>query len=208
MLKYWRLQLGLAIFHYSNGNLQSPNYGANFPSLTFGLMYDGRKNDPEMEKQAKDYHHGLQYLAFVRFGMNESDYYDSGIYPFVIPGFQVEKHLNFRHKISLGAELFLSYFLKEQIRYEYYAVPENHLQKLYDFKRVGIYASYEFYYKKLGIDMGIGYYVYYPYAFESRIYNRLGTKYYFNKHWVAMYSVKVHDIKRAEAMEFSLMYQW
>ena len=205
---YCRIQAGFGVFHYSNGNLQSPNYGANLPSLTLGLLYDGRK-EKTLDKQAvKDYNHKWQFAGFLRFGANESDYYDSGVYPFFIPGFQVEKHLNYRHKLIFGAELFLSYFLKEQIRYEYYAVPEKHIDKIYDFKRIGVYAEHEFYYKKLGINLGVGYYVYYPYAFESRIYNRLGTKYYINKHWAAMYSVKVHDINRAEAMEFSLMYRW
>ena len=203
----WRLQLGLAIFHYSNGNLQSPNYGANIPSMTIGLLYDRRSDEILPKKQTPEYDKTWQYLGFLRFGINESDYYDSGQFPFFIPGFQVEKHLNFRHKINFGVELFVSYFLKEQIRYEHYAMPEYHLDDIPDFKRIGIYAGHEFYYKKFGIDISAGYYIYYPYNFETRFYNRLATKYYLNKHWRLLYGLKVHGINRAEAMEFGVMYR-
>jgi len=205
--KQWRMQLGLAIFHYSNGNLQSPNYGANIPSMTIGLNYDSRPDEILEKTGIPDYDRSWHYQAFLRFGINESDYYDSGQFPFFIPGIQVEKHLNFRHKISFGAELFLSYFLKEQIRYEYYSMPEYHLDKIYDFKRIGIYVQHEFFYKKIGINIGFGYYIYYPYAFETRFYNRLATKFYINKHWQVLYGLKAHDLNRAEAMEFGLMYQ-
>jgi len=74
-------------------------------------------------------------------------------------------------------------------------------------KRIGIFVDHEFYYGKFGINTSVGYYVYYPYKFESRIYNRLGVSYYFTDKLAAMYSIKVHDINRAEAIEFSLIYQ-
>ena len=203
----WGLQLGLAVFHYSNGNLNSPNYGANIPSLTLGVNYDFRNTKHRFEKKSLEFDKKWNFLAFMRFGMNKSDYYGSDIYPFLIPGFQVEKHLNFRHKINAGVELFLSWFLQEQIRYEYYSVPEKQMTEIYDFKRVGVYLSHEFYYEKIGLLFTAGYYVYYPYKFETRFYNRLGTKFYINKKWTALCSLKVHDISRAEAVELGLMYK-
>jgi len=203
----WRAEMGLGVFHYSDGNLQAPNYGANIPSVMFGLVYDQRNQQILKQKEKLPFNKKWQYTPFLRFGMNESDYKDSGVFPFFIPGFQVEKHLNYRHKISFGAELFLSYFLKEQISYEYHTMPELGLEKEYDFKRVGIFAEHEFYYGKFGLVMGVGYYVYYPYAFESRLYNRLGAKYYFNNKWSASYSIKVHDINRAEAIELGVYYR-
>ena len=201
----WRLQFGLAVFHYSNGNLQSPNYGANIPSFTFGLLHDRRDDKILSEKHFPEYDKTWQYVGFLRFGINESDYYDSGQYPFFIPGFLLEKHLNYRHKISFGIELFVSYFLREQIRYEYYTMPEYHINKIPDFKRIGIFASHEFYYQKFGLDIAAGYYIYYPYNFETRFYNRLTTKYYAGNHWRFAFGLKVHGINRAEALELSIM---
>jgi hypothetical protein len=205
--QHWRAELGLGIFHYSDGNLQAPNYGANIPSMMFGLIYDRKDKEIIAAKEKLSFDKKWQYSAFLRFGMNESDYKDSGVFPFFIPGFQVSKHLTYRNRISFGAELFLSYFLKEQISYEYHTMPELGLSEEYDFKRFGLFASHEFFYGKFGLTMGVGYYIYYPYAFESRLYNRLGVKYYFNNKWSAAYSIKVHDINRAEAIELGIMYQ-
>ncbi len=207
LYKNWGLQAGLAIFHYSNGNLQSPNYGANIPSLTLGINYDSRSGKVIRDKIFPDYDKNYQYLIFSRFGYTESDNYDSGIFPFFIPGFQVEKHLNFRHKIIAGAELYLSYFLKELIRYEYYSMPELHFTEISDFKRFGIYTEHEFYYKKIGINTGVGYYIYYPYPFESRLYQRMGIKIYVSNRWTGLVSLKFHYFSRAEAMEFGIMYR-
>ena len=204
---HWGWQMGLAIFHYSNGFLQSPNYGANIPSLTLGLNYDFRSNEVLSDKHFPDYEKKWQFLAFLRLGINESVYYDSGQRPFFVPGFQVEKHLSFRHKINFGAELYLSYFLREQIRYEYYSMSEYRLDKMYDFKRIGVFAEYEFFYQKLGINMGVGYHVYSPYPYRTKLYNRFGTKYYLSKHWIGLFSLKVYDINNAEAMEFGVMYR-
>ena len=48
-----------------------------------------------------------------------------------------------------------------------------------------------------------GYYLYYPYDFEGRIYNRLGLKYYFSKQWFGAFTVKSH-LATAEALEFGI----
>ncbi len=203
----WRLQLGFSVFHYSNGNYESPNYGANIPSVSIGLVYDKRTNKTLHHITNNKYDKKWQYAGFLRFGVNESDYYDSGKYPFLVPGFQIAKQLSFRHKISFGIELFLSYFLKEQIRYEYYAMTEFQMTKIPDFKRIGIFAGHEFYYQKFGIDFGMGYYIYYPYAFETRYYSHLATKFYLNKHWQLIYGLKFHHFSRAEALELGVMYR-
>jgi len=204
----WRTQLGFAVFHYSNGNLQSPNYGANIPSLTIGVVYDSRNMSAVKQKVYPDYEKDWQYYTFLRFGVNESDYIDSGIYPFFIPGFQAGKHLNYRHKIYVGIEMYFSYFLRELIRYEYYSFPEQSYDKISDFKRLGMYVGHEFYYDKFGIEVAMGYYLYYPYNFETRYYNRVGTKYRINKNITALCSLKAHSFSRAEALEFGLMYRF
>ena len=201
----WGLQAGLGIFHYSNGNLQSPNYGSNIPSFNFGINYDFR-NAKILKKKKLSYNNDWHFNVFLRFGINESDYIDSGQYPFYIPGFKFEKHLSFRNKITFGSELFLSYFLKEQIAYESIAFPEYKINKNTDFKRIGVFAEHEFFYGKFGIGLSFGYYIYYPYHFETRFYNRLALNFYLSKKIGLSYSLKVHGINRAEAMELGISY--
>lgn len=204
----WGAQLGISVFHYSNGNLYSPNRGANIPSIVMGINYDLRSESVLLEKNNPSYDNSWQYLLFLRFGLNESDYYDSGLFPFFTPGFQLEKHLSFRHKVNFGTELFLSYFLREIIKYEYYVYPEFQLEKIVDFKRLGIFVGHEFFYQKFGIITDIGYYLYYPYQFESRYYSRVGLRYYISKNWLFSYNIKAHRFSRAEAIELGIMYHF
>jgi len=49
----------------------------------------------------------------------------------------------------------------------------------------------------------LGYYLYYPYDFEGRIYNRIGLKYYFSEKWFGAFSVKSH-LAKAETLEFGI----
>ncbi len=207
IFNHWGLQVGLGIFHYSNGNLQSPNYGSNIPSFNFGINYDLSNTKIVTKKIKLHFDKKLHYTALFRTGLNESDYIDSGQFPFFIPGFQLEKSFSYRNKLILGTELFVSYFLKEQIAYEAVSMYEKELDNDTDFKRIGVFAEHEFFYGKFGIDLGIGYYVYYPYHFETRFYNRLGLKYYFSNKFALAYTLKVHGINRAEAFELGLYYR-
>ncbi len=199
-------QVGVGIFHYSNANLGSPNYGSNIPSISFGINYDIRKSPPDLISEKLIYDKKWHLYALMRFGLNESDYIGSGQYPFYIPGIQMEKFLNSRHKLNMGLELFLSYFLKEQIAYESEAFHEFQVDKETDFKRLGVYASYEFYFRKFGLDFGLGYYLYYPYHFETRYYNRILLKFYISQKLQLGYSLKFHHFSRAEALEFFVGY--
>jgi hypothetical protein len=49
----------------------------------------------------------------------------------------------------------------------------------------------------------VGYYAYYPYKFEGRVYLRLGLKYYFTKNIFGAITLKTHAAK-AEAVEFGV----
>ena len=49
----------------------------------------------------------------------------------------------------------------------------------------------------------MGYYVYYPYDFEGRVYNRIGLKRYFGDKVFGAITLKSHGAK-AEAVEFGI----
>jgi hypothetical protein len=49
----------------------------------------------------------------------------------------------------------------------------------------------------------LGYYVYYPFDFEGKVYNRIGLKRYFSDKVYGAISLKSHGAK-AEAVEFGV----
>ena len=197
---------GISVIHYSNANFRAPNTSTNTFALNAGFVYDldGGKElsyliDPEKEKIMEP----VKYNLAFRFGLNESDVIDSGQFPFYIISTYVDKRLGRKSAVQLGADLFFSNFLKELIKFQAISFPENNVSIDDDYKRVGLFVGHELFINKMSILTQLGYYVYYPFDFEGRVYNRIGLKRYFGNKVYGAVTLKSHGAK-AEAVEFGI----
>ena len=138
-----------------------------------------------------------------RSGVNESDVVGSGQYAFYIFSAYADKRINHKSAFQLGTDVFFSNFLKEFIYYNAVAFPSRNIDPDTDYKRVGIFAGHELFINKLSVVTQFGYYVYYPFDFEGRTYQRIGLKRYFNNKWFASLTLKSHAAK-AEAVEVGI----
>lgn len=210
----WReigLNAGISLFHNSNGNIKAPNAGTNTFAFNLGINYQTSFNSKidYITKEKKEKYTEPIHLNFaMRFGINESDI-GFGQYPFFIASAFADKRISKSSSVVLGSELFVSYFLKELINFRSIAFPDEGTSGDEDFKRVGVFAGYQLRINKLAPFVNLGYYVYQPYSFESRLYNRLGLKRYFTKDEkiFALISVKSHAA-RAEALELGVGYRF
>ncbi|MFD1061927.1 acyloxyacyl hydrolase [Winogradskyella litorisediminis] len=197
---------GVTIIHYSNANLRAPNNSTNTFAFSAGLNYtfDG-ENFPEYipEGERTKYSEPVKYNFVFRSGINESDVNGSGQFPFYVFTAFADKRINHKSTFLVGTELFVSYFLKEFVEHQSIAFPENNVSADTDFKRVGIFAGHELRFNKIAFITHLGYYLYWPVEFESRIYNRLGLKRYFSDKWFGVINVHSHGAK-AEAVEFGV----
>ncbi len=199
------LQAGLAFIHYSNANFKAPNASVNSITLNLGVNYNLEAKEPEyIQTVTKEkYKEPIKYNFVVRSGINESDIIDSGQFPFYIISAYADKRLNRKSAIQFGTEVFFSNFLKELIRFRSIAFSHHGVTGDEDFKRVGIFTGHELFVNRLSIVSQLGYYVYYPYDFEGRVYVRIGLKRYFGKKWFGTMTLKSHAAK-AEAVEFGI----
>ncbi|QAA82838.1 acyloxyacyl hydrolase [Aequorivita sp. H23M31] len=201
--------VGLAFIHYSNGNLKAPNTSTNTIALNAGINYllDYKEFPEYIDKEdslSSSYAQKIAYNLEFRAGINESDVIGSGQEPFYEVSFYADKRLNYKSTIQVGAEVFFSTFLKEVIKFRSIAYPEDGLTGKEDYKRVGVFVGHELRFNKVAAITQLGYYVYWPYEFENRIYVRLGLKRYFSDdRFFATASVHSHWAK-AEAVEFGL----
>ena len=196
------LKAGVSLIHYSNANVTAPNTSTNTMALNLGLTYDldgGREVDYISSEKIQRIEPFRYNLAF-RTGVNESDVVDSGQYAFYILSAYVDKRLSRRSALQLGADLYFSNFLKELIRYQSVAFPEYGVQADDDYKRAGIFVGHELFINKMSVLTQLGYYVYYPFDFEGRVYNRIGLKRYFSDKIYGAVTLKSHGAK-AEAVE-------
>ncbi len=197
---------GISLIHYSNANVKSPNTSTNTFAFNAGLIYDldGGKELKYIPKGPKEkVTESLRYNLALRSGINESDVIGSGQYGFLILSAYVDKRLGRKSAIQLGTDLFFSNFLKELIRFQGTSFPEMDVNVDDDYRRIGIFLGHELFINKTSIVTQLGYYVYYPFDFEGRVYNRVGMKRYFGDKVFGAITLKSHGAA-AEAVEFGV----
>lgn len=195
---------GFSVIHYSNANVKAPNTSTNTLAFNAGLVYSLDTEETEYIKREKvKITEPFRYNFAFRTGINESDVIGLGQFPFYIFSGYVDKRLGRKSAIQLGADVFFSNFLKGLIQFQSVSFPENNVAADTDFKRLGVFVGHELFINKLSVTTQLGYYVYYPFDFEGRVYNRLGVKRYFGTKWFGEISLKSHGAA-AEAVEFGV----
>ena len=202
------LQGGLSLIHHSNANVKAPNTSINSISLNLGVTYSLDESDIDFvtslsEKGNEKFTQSIKYNIAFRTGINESDVVGSGQFPFYILSGYADKRINQKSALQFGTDIYFSNFLKELIKYQSVAFPENNVSGEEDYKRVGVFAGHELFVNKTSLITQVGYYVYYPFDFEGKTYFRIGLKHYFNKKWFGALTLKSHAAK-AEAVEFGI----
>lgn len=200
------VQAGLSLIHYSNANVKAPNTSINSVTLNLGLTYDFSEEDPEYRYDLDDdkkYTEPIKYNIVFRSGINESDIVGSGQYPFYIVSAYADKRINRKSALQFGTDLFFSNFLKELIYYNSVAFPDREIDPDTDYKRIGVFIGHELFINKLTLVTQFGFYAYYPFDFEGRVYQRIGVKRYFGDRWFGALTLKTHAA-RAEALEFGI----
>lgn len=197
-------QTGLMFTHHSIGSIKSPNKGINTMAFNMGVFYDFSENNrkfiPLDEKQ--DYSKDINYNLALRSGFNESDVVGSGQYPFFVLSGYADRKISHTNGLQFGADLFVSYFLKEFIAYQS-ILDDGETNPDTDFKRFSIFAGHELFINKLSIISQVGYYIYYPFDYSARYYFRIGMKYYFSEKLFGALTLKSHAAN-AEALEFGI----
>ncbi len=195
---------GVSVIHYSNANVKAPNTSTNTLAFNAGITYTLLEDEPDFIRREKvKIIEPIKYNLAFRTGINESDNIGAGQFPFYIFSGYADKRLGRKSAIQLGADVFFSNFLKDLIRFQSVSFPENNVAADTDFKRVGVFIGHELFINKLSVTSQLGYYVYYPFDFEGRVYNRMGLKRYFGDKWFAEVSLKSHGAA-AEAVEFGV----
>ena len=199
------VQTGLVFFHASNGNFKAPNTSVNTIAFNIGINYDLDTKEVAYEEPIKEtaIDKTVKYNFVLRSGVNQTDVVGSEQFPFMTLSAYADKRINFFSALQLGVEAFFSKALEEEIYYRSVAFPEKPSDPEADYKRVGGFLGYELFINNWSLVTQLGYYLYYPYDFEGRVYNRLGLKYYFSEKWFGTVSVKSH-IATAESVEFGI----
>jgi len=200
------LQTGITLVHYSNANVRAPNASTNSFTFNLGLNYQLDDEEfPEYIPNVKSrYTEPIKWNFVVRSGANESDYIGLGRKAFLVLSSFLDKRITHKSSLQVGADFFLSPFLKDQIEYESIAFANQYgTTGDEDWKRAGVFVGHELHFNKNSFVTQFGYYAYYDYDFEGRVYFRGGLKRRFTKNIFGAITLKSHGAK-AEAVEFGI----
>ena len=198
------LNAGISFVHHSNGSFKAPNSGTNALGFNIGLKYDFTEGEEiyQKEEDPKDFSEKIKFNFLFRSGVNESDYFNLGQHPFYVFTAYADKRLNYQSTLQFGVEYFISPFLEKEI--EYIAASfNNKVSPDTDYKRAAVMLGHEFRIGKMAIPTQLGYYFYWPYEYESRVYSRVGVQYYLTEKLFGVATVKTHAAN-AECIEFGI----
>ena len=209
-LKKERLSVntGVSLIHFSNIAFKNPNLGINTVNLNVGFNYllEPIKFQPLQEETAiNELDKKLHFNLILRGGYNESLEIDSGVFPFYTVTFYASKSINKFSDITFGTDYFKSEFLKNHIKNKNLEEGKSYNEN--DFARVGIFVGHELIQNNFSFVSQIGYTVYYPFPYVSRVYERFGLKYKLGKHLFSEVTMKI-NLFRAEALEIGLGYKF
>lgn len=203
--KKFSINSSLGLFHYSNMSFKNPNLGINTITFSIGAVKFLDELPIKREKvKSINPAQPINYNFVVRSGYNESVEIGSGIYPFYTFSFYGSKQLSNYSNLTLGVDYFNSKFLKHFIKNENQIKGTDHNENKND--RAGIFIGHELTQNRFSFITQLGYTLYAPYVYESRIYERIGFKYNLGKHFFTEISLKV-NLFRAEALELGIGYK-
>lgn len=189
------LKAGLALIHYSNSSVKSPNSSANTFAATLGVTYQiDAESQPSYTTTAgfDKIKQPIHFNMVLRGGIQEGRVIGLGQKPFVVISGYADKRLSFKSSIQVGVDAIFAKFLETEIAYSAAAFPANGVTGDEDYKRVGVFVGYELHINKLSLIGQVGYYAYYPYKFEARVYLRPGLKYYITEKIFTVVTLKSH----------------
>jgi len=195
IFKGFGLKAGLSLIHYSNSSVKSPNSSANTFAATLGVTYQidaGTQGSYTTTAGFDKVTQPIHFNVVLRGGIQEGRVIGLGQKPFFVVSGYADKRLSYKSSIQLGVDAIFAKFLETEIAYSAAAFPQNGVTGDEDYKRVGVFVGYELHVNKLSLIGQVGYYAYYPYKFEARVYLRPGLKYYISEKVFAVVTLKSH----------------
>ena len=108
-----QVSAGIAMMHFSNGSLKTPNYGINIPSASLSIAYHLTKANatvnhkmlPDLTKFEFDGRKNVDLDMVGAFGMKDISEYGNRYYVYTLSG-NVFKTVSYKSKVGIGFDLF------------------------------------------------------------------------------------------------------
>ena len=193
------LNFNFAFRHFSNGGLNKPNNGMNFPLIGAGLRYQPRAVIKVAGKASdSDFDKGIHFNLRVATGRKEVLLVDKKhpVYSFSL---YASKKFTAINAVLVGADMIYDSSIKNEFINIRLPVPEGYV----DPRRVGVTLGHELFVGDVSFIFQLGRYLYQPYVVFPNYYQRYGIKYAITKNISAGAMLLAHT-RAADFVEFGL----
>ncbi|MCX6256919.1 MAG: acyloxyacyl hydrolase [Bacteroidia bacterium] len=195
------LLCGIALTHYSNGAIASPNLGINVVTADVGLRYYPEYCLPVKPKHLDHFVPKFDYMLILSGGWKQIDPSMVEKYLTSSLSFQVEREISRKKNLGAGLDLFYDRSITRYMEHE----KIQDIRKSDDY-RPGVHVAYSLVFGKVNFTIQMGYYCFVRWNIDGDFYHRFGLQYYFSKHLLANLTIKTHFAK-ADFIEWGLGYR-
>ncbi len=199
----WWLNVSANYQHESNGGIQQPNKGINWPTAGIALSYQQNprayyKGPRKINKFWKDYsiRWDLGLMGIAKRVLDENG--ESRRLPLLGLHFQGSKQVGRINALTAGVEIFMDRALRLQLKID--SVDASHV-------RSGVLFGHEFLLGKFIFSQRIGVYVFDQTPYFDAVYHRWGIQYRMNKKLSAGFNLQAHR-HVADFIDFRMAYTW
>lgn len=194
------LLTAIGLNHYSNGGDTKPNLGINIGTATVGLNYFSQAT-AVVKTQEKPQLSQRNYLFMSSsIGIKQRAEFDSVKYLVNAIALGGLHRLNHKSTLLLALEGFYDASLFPRRAWD----PRLPPGQTPDIRRFAITGGHELNFGNIAFGTQVGYYFYRPYKADSGLFQRLETKWQFHNNIYVAASLKLHDIIKADIIEYRL----
>ncbi len=177
--------------HISNGGLQQPNVGMNFPTLNAGLDYSF--TDVKFPVRTKDtlrtlYTDKCWFDAYLLGTAKDAEKGEDQSYPVIGAGIYYNYLVGRILALNAGTEWISDYSVKEKIRRQYINDPGA----APDHNRAAVLLGLDLLFGRSSFIYQWGIYYYEPYPARNRVYQRYGLNFRFTEAIYLGFNIKSH----------------
>jgi hypothetical protein len=194
------LLAGAGLNHYSNGGNAKPNLGVNIATASLGLNFNAHPGYQTYTGEAESLPHLNTFTLSTSLGIKQRNDYDTVKYVVQSLALAFSRRLNQKSSLTLGVEGFYDPSLVPRRAWDPRVKPGTQP----DIRRIAFNVGHELHVGKLAFGTQAGYYFYRPYKADASFYQRLETRYYLHQHVFLAAGLKLHDLIKADLIEYRL----
>jgi hypothetical protein len=197
-----RIEAGLGVTHCSDGNFTTPNLGINLLTVNTGLSYclKPSKSAPKVFTDSAKRKPQNEFIAGV--GLSQTEPPGGPRYGAITLSYLRYYPLSSKSKLGGGIDVFYN-----NANIALLATDSIYLKSSFQNVQVGIKATYELTINKVSLPLELGTYLYTKYKDGGVIYDRIGLRYYANKHFIGNLTLLLH-VASAVYIEWGVGYRF